>query len=381
MFDPKLIVSAKAAAAVVAALVMLVGVWPARKGRSGLATLLEVLAIGGGMVIGCWWLHVESRFPPIEDQDRLLLVLLPMTGVVEILAAGLGRRAWVGRVLRVLWALLVPALLLFGSGWLPATWTPGGDPTAASTWTPQQALAMLAGLGIALAVVWGLLIRAAERPGGFAVPAALGLVTAAAGVCIMLSGSASGGLIGLPFSGIAAGVLVICLLFARMRATTGLVGVGTVLLFGMLMGGRFFGELTTTNFALLLVAPLLCCLAAFAPLSRFKAVPRFVALLILCLLPAGAAAGLAHHKFAADTDISSAYSEEGAGGEAPKFGESSPGASSAGGTASTEPAVPQSTADKRTSPQDPAAEEPAPAASSGAKRGPAPIDPGEESKN
>src|SRR6202034_851493 len=212
-------------------------------------------------------------------------------------------------------------------------------------------------------------------------------VTAAAGVCIMLSGSASGGLIGLPFAGIAASVLVICLLFARMRATTGLVGVGTVLLFGMLMGGRFFGELTTTNFALLLAAPVLCCLAALAPLSRFKAVPRFVAVLILCLLPAGAAAGLAYHKFAADTDISSAYSEEGAGGEAPKFGASSPdasspGASSPGGTATTDPFEPAatSTADKRTSPQDPAAEEPGRASDSGAKRGPAPIDPGEESK-
>jgi hypothetical protein len=378
MPDPNLIAGAALAAAVVAALVMLVGVWPARKGRSGLATLLEVLAVGGGMAVGCRWVGVEPRFPPLEDQDRLLFVLLPMTGIVEILAAALSRRAWIGRVLRVLWALCVPALLLLGSGWLPAAWLPGGDPSAPSTWTSHQALAMLAGLGVALALLWELLIRAAGRPCGFAVPAALGLVTTAAGVSVMLSGSASGGLIGLPFSGVAAGVLVVCLLFARMRATTGLVGIGTVLLFGVLMDGRFFGHLTTTNFVLLLVAPLLSCVAGFAPLSHFKAVPRFVALVILALLPAGAAAGLAYHAFAVDTDASSAYSGGGSGGDAPKFEAPPPSAPAAGKPGELAPA---SSAAKGSSPQDPGGDEPPPASNSGAKKGPAPIDPGEESKN
>jgi hypothetical protein len=202
-------------------------------------------------------------------------------------------------------------------------------------------------------------------------------VTTAAGASVMLSGSASGGLIGLPFSGIAAGVLVVCLLFARMQATTGLVGIGTVLLFGVLMDGRFFGNLTTTNFALLLVAPLLSCLAGFAPIARFKAVPRFAALVIFCLLPAGAAAGLAYRAFAAETDTSSAYNGGESGGDAPRFGASSPSATAASGSA--EPA-PVNSNEKATS-RDPAADEPAPASGSGAKKGPAPIDPGEESKN
>jgi hypothetical protein len=371
MPDPQLIASAAVAAALVAAVVMLVGVWPARKGRMSLATLVEVLAVGGGIVIGCRWLGIEPRLSLAEDQDRLLVVILPVTGVVEILAAFFSPRAWIGQVLRVLWSLCVPALLLLGSGWLPAAWLPIGEPSAPSSWTSSQAIGMLAALGVALALLWGLLIRAAERPGGFAVPAALGLVTTAAGVSVMLSGSASGGLIGLPFAGIAAGVLVVCLLFARMRATTGLAGVGIILLFGVLVDGRFFGKLTTTNFVLLLAAPLLSCVGGIASLARFRAVPRFVGLVILALLPAGVAAGLAYRTFAEETDTASAYS-----GAASASSSSRPAASSA----ASGPAPTNSTV-KTTAPQDPGADEPAPASGSGAKTTPAPVDPAEESKN
>ncbi len=247
MPDPALILGATAAAAVLSALVMLAGAWAARKGRGGLAVLVEVLAVGGGLAIGCRWLGFTPRVPPVEDQDRLLLVLLPATALVEILAAALRRWPWFGRIFRVLLALPIPALLLFGSGYLPSTWIPGGDPNAPSTWTQEQAIEILVGLGVLLAVAWSLLIWAAHRAGGFAVPAALGLVVTAAGVSMMLSGYASGGLIGLPFAGVAAGTLLVCLLFARGHSMTGVVGVGTVLLFGLLMAGRFFGELRTTN--------------------------------------------------------------------------------------------------------------------------------------
>src|SRR5579862_3207636 len=100
MPDALLVLGATAAAAVVAAVVMLAGVWPARSGRSGLAALVDVLAVGGGMGIGCWWLGLLPKLPPVEDQDRLLLVLLPAVGLVEIVSAALGRWPWFGRVIR-----------------------------------------------------------------------------------------------------------------------------------------------------------------------------------------------------------------------------------------------------------------------------------------
>ncbi|HEV3138848.1 MAG TPA: hypothetical protein VGZ26_13115, partial [Pirellulales bacterium] len=214
MPDPFQIIQASTAAGVVAAVVMLAAAWASRKGRVGLATLADVLAFGAGMAIGCWWLGLAPKLPPIEDRDRLFVVLLPAAAIVEIIAGFSRRRPWVGHVLRVLLALPIPALLLFGSGWLPAAWA-GMDPSAPSTWTPQEAIAMLVGLGVLLAAMWGLLVWASQQTGGFVVPAALGLLVAAAGTCVALSGSVNEGQIGLPFAGVAAGALLVCALFAR----------------------------------------------------------------------------------------------------------------------------------------------------------------------
>jgi hypothetical protein len=366
MPDAKLVLGATAAAAVVAALVMLAGAWAARKGRSGLATLTEVFAVGAGMGIGCWWVGVLPKLLPAEDQTRLLVVLLPATGIVEILAAVFLRRPWFGRVLRVLLALATPTLLLLGSGYLP-----GGEAGAPATWTGQEALAILLGLGVLLAAVWGLLIRTAQGPGGFVVPAALGLIIAATGVCLLLSSDASGGLIGLPFAGVAAGTLVVCLLLARNHAMTGVVGVGSVFLFGLLMEGRFFAGLTTTNFALLIVAPLLCWLVALPPVRGFKSPVRFVMALVACLIPAGAAVGLAVHNYAAETSESSEYGDSASASDAPAFG----APTSSGARAGSSPAAP----DVSTSPRDPGTDEPGSPGDSRKKPKPAPVDPGGES--
>jgi hypothetical protein len=376
MPEPMLVLGATAAAAVVAALVMLAGAWPARRGWSGVATFAEVLAVLGGMRVGCWWLGLLPKLPPVEDQDRLLLVLLPAVGVAEIAAAAWRRWPWFGHVFRATLALLIPVLLLFGSGWLPSTWIPGGDPNAPSTWTQPEALAILLGLGVLLALVWGLLIRAAQRPGGLIVPAVLGFVTAAAGVSLLLSGYASAGLVALPFAGVAAGMLVVCLLLARSRAMTGVVGVGTVFLFGLLMAGRFFGELTTTNFALLIAAPLLCWLTALPQVSRCKAPVRFAAAILVCLIPAGVAVGLAYHTFAEETDESSAYAGETSGGDAPTFGTAAPSGAQSSGTTTTSLPEPSSL---RGSPRDPGADEPG-SGNSETKRSQAPTDPSEELK-
>jgi hypothetical protein len=372
MPDAMLVLGATAAAAVVAALVMLVGTWPARTSRNGLAILAEVLAIGGGMGIGCWWLGLVPRWPPLEDQDRLLLVLLPAAGIVEILAALLRRRPWFGRAFRLLLALPTPALLLLGSGYLP-----GGEAGAPSTWTGREALAILLSLGALLAAVWGLSIRAAQRPGGFVVPAALGLISAAAGVCLILSGYATGGLIGLPFAGVAAGALVVCLLLARGHAMTGVVGVGSVFLFGLLMSGRFFAELTTTNFALLIASPLFCWLVALPPVREFKAPLRFLTALVVCLIPAGVAVGLAVRSYSAETSEASAYGDAAAASDAPAFGAAPSSGVQKSGTAGASSAP---SADVSNSPRDPASDEPSPAGDSGTKRPPAPVDPGEDLK-
>jgi hypothetical protein len=205
------------------------------------------------------------------------------------------------------------------------------------------------------------------------VPAALGLITAAGGVCVALSGYASGGLVGLPFAGVAAGTLLVCLLFARSHSMAGVIGVGSVFLFGLLMAGRFFGDLTMTNFALLIVAPLLCGLIAVPPLRGFRAPFCFFAALVICLIPAGVAVGLAAANFASETSESSAYGDAASASDAPAFtpaptGQTTPAGSGVSSLGSSKASQ---------APRDPSAEEP----SSPTKRPPAPVDPGAESKN
>src|SRR5437763_601168 len=74
-------------AAVSAALLLLLFGWPWGAPRTRKTAVGAVLSIGVGLLAGCWWLGVRPHWPPLEDQDRLLLVLFPAVIVVELVAA------------------------------------------------------------------------------------------------------------------------------------------------------------------------------------------------------------------------------------------------------------------------------------------------------
>src|SRR5712692_5860979 len=83
-----------AIAAVLAALVFLLFAWPWKSRGTDFKSVLAIrTAVGGvlsvsvGFFAGCWWLGVRPHWPPLEDQDRLLLILLPAVIVVELVAA------------------------------------------------------------------------------------------------------------------------------------------------------------------------------------------------------------------------------------------------------------------------------------------------------
>src|SRR5260370_2976106 len=83
-----------AIAAVLAALVFLLFAWPWKSRGTDFKSILPirtavsgVLSVSVGFVAGCWWLGVRPHWPPLEDQDRLLLILLPAVIVVEIAVA------------------------------------------------------------------------------------------------------------------------------------------------------------------------------------------------------------------------------------------------------------------------------------------------------
>jgi hypothetical protein len=114
----------------------------------------------------------------------------------------------------------------------------------------------------------------------------------------------------MPLAGALVGALVASLVMKGTIPLDGLLGLGVVGLFAVIVIGRFFGELTWANAALLLFAPLLCWPAELPLLHRMK--PRLRALVgvVLTAVPVAIALALAQQKFVEDSARTSPGSEE-----------------------------------------------------------------------
>jgi hypothetical protein len=258
MPDPIRFLQAAAVAVLTAAAVVLFfGLGKNR--RPAVAAGGAVLGVGVGFFAGCWLLGVRLRWPPREDQDRLLVILLPSAVIVELVAIALGKGAW---LLRGIVAAGAASVLLFGSVYLAELAGPGSR-----EWTPGQAAIILLALAVAMIAVWAALARLARGAGGRAVPVTLALTCGGAGLTVMLSGYASGGQLGLPLAAAVAGVVIASLVLSKPLDATGATGVAVVGLFALLVMGRFFGMLTTMHAILLFIAPLACWLGEL-PLIR-----------------------------------------------------------------------------------------------------------------
>src|SRR5262249_22647982 len=108
---------------------------------------------------------------------------------------------------------------------------------------------------------------------------------------------ATGGQIGFPLAAALAGAAAASCGVANRLPQQGLLGVSLVGLFGMVIIGRFFGELTTVNAALLFTAPLLCLISQLPGLRRLGPRLHGVARIGLTAVPAGIALFLAHQQF------------------------------------------------------------------------------------
>ena len=94
MPDPILMGEAFAAAAALAVAVALLF---RISSRAEVGTAGAVLAVLSGFYAGLWILGLLPRFPPREDMDRLLLIVLPGAAVAEVVAAEGRRSAWIAR--------------------------------------------------------------------------------------------------------------------------------------------------------------------------------------------------------------------------------------------------------------------------------------------
>jgi hypothetical protein len=305
MPDPVLMLDAAAAAALAAA-ALLVLLGGAGRSRPALAALGGVLGVGAGYALGAWVLGLRPRWPlaeGAEDKDRFLALVLPATLAVEVVAAFPRVPRWLAWALRLAVAAGAAPALLYGSVYL--TDPPGGT----REWTTTQAWLILGGLAAALGLAWALLAAPARRPPGRTAPLALALASGAAAATVMLSGSLSEGLLGIPLAGALAGVGVASLLLPGSRAPGGAVGFGVVGLFSLLLAGRLFAELTTVNAVLLFAAPLLCWAPELPYVGRLPAWLRGAVGVSLVLLVAVFVTSQAQQKFVEESRTSPASNE------------------------------------------------------------------------
>lgn len=313
MPDRILILEALGAAAVTAAALVWLCAWPWRTSHPVRASVGSVLGVGLGFLAGCWLLGVRPHWPPQEDQDRLLLILWPTLIGVELVAAILGRFQGLMWVPRGVIAAAAAWVLLYQSSYLTDLAGPGSR-----EWTPIQTGLILGGLAVSLAGAWAVLVLLARRtaapPGkkwkGLSIPLTVALACAGAAVTVMLSGYASGGQLGLPLAAALVGAVLASLILAESPDRKGVVGLGIVGLFALLVIGRFFGQLAWSHAALLFSAPLLGWLPELPYVRRMGPLFRGFGRVALTTVPVVVALILAQQKFVVDSEQNSAETPE-----------------------------------------------------------------------
>jgi len=289
MPDPVLFAKAMIAAGAASALLVAAGLlWsrPAGTVRSGVVWLLG-LAVA--IFVGTRLLNLSPHWPPRDGLDRLLFVILPAAFVVELIGRFPQVPRWAIWTLRGGLAASAGRVLLHSSSYLDGS---------ASDWTIGQiriALVIAAG---ALLAVWWVLDRLVQRSPGVSVSFALAGVCIAAGLALMLSGYATGGQAALPLAAGLVGIAVATLVLKTASPTPGVLGVGLVGLFGILILGRFFGELSTGRAIAIFVAPLLAWGAELSVLRNRKPWQIAAVRLALVAIPLAVVLFLAQQDFA-----------------------------------------------------------------------------------
>jgi hypothetical protein len=286
MPDPIQFLKAMLVAAIAAGVTLFLAALPRRLGvveerpAAALARLGWVLGVGLGAALGSWMLDLRPGWPPREDLDRLLVLILPAAIIVEAIAAVVATPWWPAWSLRFVLIALAGRVLLHGSSYLTDPAGPGSR-----EWAATQAVRALAGLAAMLAAVWLALYLLQKRSQSRSIPLAISMTLAAAGLAVMLTGYLSGGELGLALCAALAGAVAASCLFSFQDGTGSSIGVGVIGLFCLVMVGRFFGGLSTAYALILFLAPLLCWLPELLLIRRLRPWAAGIVRLILVSIP------------------------------------------------------------------------------------------------
>jgi len=224
-----------------------------------------VVGLGAGFYLGCWVLGIRPHWPPREDMDRLLVIVVPAALAMELLAAVARPPRWLTWSSRLAVAGALAPVLLHGSIYLSDAAGPG-----TREWPFPRAVLVLLSLAAAQATLWAALVHLARRSPGVSLTVSLAMAIGGSALAIMLSAYATGGQAGVPMAAALLGASAAAM--ALPSATRGHLaaptGVAIVELASLLIIGRFFGELRTDHALVLFVAPSLAWLPELPRLRR-----------------------------------------------------------------------------------------------------------------
>jgi len=207
------------------------------------------LAVVPGFVAGYVATYGWPKIPPIESQEWVLVVLVPVAAAISAVAAWRGRGSSAIWAARWLVAVCAAPLLL--------------QPYLKHQWSGMEALLWLAGIGVAVAGQWvslaGLEARSSAKtegaPKGGWFEWVLAGTAGGTGVVILLSGSQTLGQLGLTLACVLAAGGVAGWFGPCPEVRVGRTDVPVVVLIGLWMSGYFYAELAILHVILLMLAP------------------------------------------------------------------------------------------------------------------------------
>lgn len=326
MPDPISYLKASIAAVFASAMIVLAFRLAMRKFRHSVAAVICVLAVGVGVVTGYGVLQFSWTWPPANALNRFLMIVLPATVLVELLAAISGRARLfpcrdqqLGRSLalpsgdahgehvsvrilaksptgksgslcahglRLTLYASVGRILLHDSVYLGGVGSDNPD-----AWSFGQTLAAFGGGFLGLIAVWSLLCRLSDRSAAGSITLCLAMTILCTGLATMMAAYIKGGAAAIPLAAALAGTSLASPLLAQdfdvkvetyLRAT---IGIGVIGLFSLLCIGHYFGQLTGLCAIVLFLTPLLCWISELPGLRSRpawqKSGVRFVAVTIV----------------------------------------------------------------------------------------------------
>jgi hypothetical protein len=268
MPDYVLLVQGFLLAAVVAGLALLIIARPANPVPWRMAAGW-VTGLGAGIYCGCARLREGPHWPPLEDRDRFLVILLPLALAVEFAAMLLPTPRWIAWMLRIAVATAAAPILLYNSSYLADLSGPGS-----AEWNRAGTALVLGFSGVILAAIWGLLAVLQARTSDRVLAPVLVFTALASGATVVLCGYFRGGQFALPIAGAIAGVTLASYALPKQPTGDPCLGVSMIGIFTVTFIGRFYGSLPTSSAIGLLFAPLLFWIAEIPALRKLPSAAR-----------------------------------------------------------------------------------------------------------